>query len=77
MNFPLRCLLKKTEPWLFTAFCEAAILKLKAELCSDQVIIPFDPKLPIILTTDASHENEGVERPIKYASSSLKSSEIN
>jgi len=85
-TFPLRCLLKKSEPWLWTATCEAAFIKLKSELCSERVIIPFDPNLPLILTTDASptgvaavlsHEVEGIERPIAYASRSLNPSEIN
>ncbi|XP_054276486.1 uncharacterized protein K02A2.6-like [Macrosteles quadrilineatus] len=86
MTFPLRCLMKKSEPWMWTAACESAFLKLKSELCSDRVIIPFDPNLNLILTTDASptgvaavlsHEIEGVEHPIAYASRSLNPSEMN
>lgn len=85
-SYPLRCLLKKDKRWMWTAACEAAFLKLKAKLCSDRVLTPFDPAIPLVLTTDASptgiaavlsHIIEGKERPIAYASRSLTSSEKN
>nr|XP_042894766.1 uncharacterized protein K02A2.6-like [Parasteatoda tepidariorum] len=53
---------------------------------NDRVLVPFDPSLPIVLTTDASptgiaavlsHSKQGVERPIAYASRSLTNSEQN
>ncbi|XP_063907429.1 uncharacterized protein K02A2.6-like [Zophobas morio] len=85
-SYPLRCLLRKGEPWKWTASCESAFLKLKSELCSNRVLVPFDPNQPLILTTDASptgiaavlsHSTDGTERPISYASRSLTTSERN
>nr|XP_042909763.1 uncharacterized protein K02A2.6-like [Parasteatoda tepidariorum] len=84
ISYPLRRLLRKNQPWLWTASCESAFLKLKNELTSDRVLVPFDTSLPIVLTTDASptgiaavlsHSKQGVERPIAYASRSLTNSE--
>lgn len=86
MTYPLRCLLRKEVRWLWTSKCENAFLQLKTELCSDRVLIPFDPSLPLNLTTDASptgvaailsHNVEGNERPIAYASRSLTQAEMN
>lgn len=85
ISYPLRCLLKKNERWK-SPKCEDAFLKLKSELCSDRVLIPFNPAIPIVLTTDASptgiavvlsHITEGMERPIAYATRSLTASERN
>ncbi|KAL1446405.1 hypothetical protein WDU94_012412 [Cyamophila willieti] len=86
LSYPLRCLLKKNHQWCWTAQCEAAFLNLKSVLCSDKVLMPFNPSLPVVLTTDASpygvaavlsHCIENVEHPIAYASRSLTSSEQN
>lgn len=86
ISYPLRCLLQKGKRYVWTRECEAAFIKLKIELCSDRVLIPFDPNLPLILTSDASptgvaavlsHMINGEEKPIAYASRSLTSSERN
>ncbi|KAI5731266.1 hypothetical protein M8J77_007169 [Diaphorina citri] len=86
MSYPLRCLLKKNHKWFWSSNCESAFLKLKSELCSDRVLMPFNPSLPVSLTTDASpygvgavlsHTVNGVEKPIAYASRSLTTSEQN
>ncbi|XP_008484885.1 uncharacterized protein K02A2.6-like, partial [Diaphorina citri] len=86
MSYPLRCLLKKNQKWFWSSNCESAFLKLKSELCSDRVLMPFNPSLPVSLTTDASpygvgavlsHTVNGVEKPIAYASRSLTTSEQN
>uniref|UniRef100_A0A146LZ17 RNA-directed DNA polymerase n=1 Tax=Lygus hesperus TaxID=30085 RepID=A0A146LZ17_LYGHE len=86
LSCPLRRLLKNNQKFSWTADCEAAFLKLKAELCSDRVLVPFDPSLPVILTCDASpdgvasvlsHSVGESEKPIAYASRSLTASETN
>lgn len=86
MSHPLRCLLQKGQKWYWSSKCESGCIKLKAELCSDRVLMPFDPTLPVVLTTDASphglaavlsHTLNGIEKPIAYASRSLTKSEQN
>lgn len=86
ISYPLRCLLRKNKRWLWTSQCEAAFLKLKSVMCSDKVLTPFDPQLPVVLATDASpygiaavlsHTIDNIEHPIAYASRSLTSSEQN
>ncbi len=83
---PLRRLLRQNAKFKWTAECEASFLKLKTEICSERVLTPFNPELPIILTTDAgpsgiaavlSHQIENEERPVAFASRSLTSSEQN
>uniref|UniRef100_A0A0K8T6F4 RNA-directed DNA polymerase n=1 Tax=Lygus hesperus TaxID=30085 RepID=A0A0K8T6F4_LYGHE len=85
-SYPLRRLLRVGEKFIWTAAAEASFLNLKSELCSDRVLVPFDPSKPVVLTTDASptgiaailsHEIEGYERPIAYASRALTQAESN
>ncbi|XP_054260224.1 uncharacterized protein K02A2.6-like [Macrosteles quadrilineatus] len=73
ITYPLRRLLQKNMKWEWNSSCEAAFLQIKSELCSDRVLVPFDPALPLVLTTDASpaglaavlsHVTEGEEKPI-------------
>ncbi|XP_054282318.1 uncharacterized protein K02A2.6-like [Macrosteles quadrilineatus] len=83
---PLRCLLRKNKKWEWTPECEKAFQRIKTELCSNRILLPFDPKLPLVLTTDASptglaavlsHLIDGTERPIAYNSRSLTDAECN
>lgn len=85
-SYPLRRLLRKDEQFFWSATAEASFINLKTELCSDRVLMPFDPSKQVILTTDASptgiaavlsHEIDGHERPIAYASRALTDSESN
>lgn len=85
-SYPLRCLLRKDVKFHWTAPAEASFLNLKSELCSDRVLTPFDPSKPVVLTTDASptgiaailsHEINGCEKPVAYASRSLTPAESN
>ena len=85
-SFPLRRLLRREVKFLWTAATEASFLDLKSELCSDRVLIPFDPSKQVILTTDASptgiaailsHEIDGHEKPIAFASRALTLAETN
>lgn len=86
ISFPLRRLQTKGHRFKWTTQCEDAFLKLKAEMCSSKVLVPFDPALPVILTTDASpvgvaailsHSVDGEERPVAYASRALSQAEMN
>lgn len=85
-TYELRRLLQKNIKFFWSAAAEASFLNLKSELCNDRVLTPFDPMKPVILTTDASptgiaailsHEIDGQERPIAYASRSLTPAEMN
>ncbi|XP_058836807.1 uncharacterized protein K02A2.6-like [Topomyia yanbarensis] len=76
-------LLADTFKW--TSEAEKAYLDLKAVLISPQVLMQYDPTLPLILATDASktglgavlsHQlSNGMERPIAYASTTMSSTE--
>lgn len=86
ISYPIRKLLKKQHRFSWTSECEAAFQQLKSEMCSDRVLTPYNPKLPIVLTTDASpvgvaailsHSVNNEERPIAYVSRSLTESEMN
>ncbi|XP_046810023.1 uncharacterized protein K02A2.6-like [Lucilia cuprina] len=66
--------------------CREAFNKLKKEIASDRVLMPYDPELPLQLACDASptgiagvlsHLVDGEERPIAFASRSLTSAEQN
>lgn len=60
------------------SIAEAAYLDIKNALISWQVLIPYDPKFPLVLATDASKKgfnatpsyclSNGKEKPIGYAS---------
>ena len=64
--------------------CERAFEEAKEALSSAAVLMHYDPKLPLILTTDASAYGigavishicpNGEERPIAYVSRALTSS---
>lgn len=86
LTYPLRQLLRNSSKFIWTRQCESAFLKLKNEIVCGRVLVPYDPALPLVLTTDASpvgvaailsHCIEGQEKPIAYASRSLTSAEMN
>ncbi|KAJ8898513.1 hypothetical protein PR048_003873 [Dryococelus australis] len=83
---PLRGLLCKNTILKWTSICEAAFLKLKQAIASYQVLVQYDPDLPVILAYDASptgingvlsHIVDGHEHPIALASRSLTTAEQN
>ncbi|XP_037931195.1 uncharacterized protein K02A2.6-like [Teleopsis dalmanni] len=71
----------KTKEFCWTGEAYAAFTQLKQILTSPQILIPYDPSLPVMLATDASrtgldavlsHRLEnGAERPIAYASRTM------
>ncbi|KAJ8894331.1 hypothetical protein PR048_006953 [Dryococelus australis] len=76
---PFRHLLCKNTIFRWTSACETAFLKLKQAIASDQVLVPYDPDLPIQLSCDASptgitgvlsHTVDGHEHPIAFTSRS-------
>lgn len=82
---PLYQLLKKDKKWSWDENCEIAFNKIKTILQSKEVLVHFDPKLPLKLTVDASSVGigailshifpSGLEKPITYASRTLTSAE--
>ncbi|XP_024890648.1 uncharacterized protein K02A2.6-like, partial [Temnothorax curvispinosus] len=81
MLTPLHELLQKGVNFKWTHKCEEAFERAKRSFKSDTVLAHFDPKLPLILATDASPYGvgavlshrypDGTERVLQYASQSL------
>jgi hypothetical protein len=83
---PLTELLRKNVTFRWSDRQQAAFDKLKQTLCSDQVLGYPDFTQPFILTTDASkiavaavlsQVQDGVERPLSYASRQMNTAEQN
>lgn len=84
---PLYRLLRKNEKFYFDANAKRAYELLKTEITSEKVLAHFDPKKPIVLTTDAcdtavagicSHKfSDGTLRPIAFVSRALSAAERN
>lgn len=83
---PLYKLLQKNQKFQWSQKCKESFNKIKEMLMTKSVLIHFDSKIPIKLTTDAaqggigavlSHIIEKETRPIAYASRVLTKSEIN
>ncbi|GBM45039.1 Retrovirus-related Pol polyprotein from transposon 17.6 [Araneus ventricosus] len=86
ITYPLRKLFRKNQKFYWNKEREKVILKLKAEISSDRVLLPFDPELPVALETDArsvgvaavlSHIVGNVEKPVAFDSRSLTEAEKN
>ena len=84
---PLNNLLRKDQPWEWTAACNTAFVQAKRALASSPVLVHYDSKLPIRLAADASAYGigavlshvlaDGTEHPIAFVSRTLSSSERN
>ena len=82
---PLNALLRKD--WSWTPECQRSFDKAKATLVGSDVLMHYDPLLPIKMAGDASAYGigavtshvlpDGSERPLAFASRSLSSSERN
>ncbi|GFX69448.1 retrovirus-related Pol polyprotein from transposon 17.6 [Trichonephila clavipes] len=78
---------EKGTKFLWTAECEKAFKALKQEIASDRILCHYDPKLPLVLQTDASPVvigavlshimPDGSEKPAMFASRSLTKTEHN
>lgn len=84
---PLYKLLKKGIRWNWNTECELSFNKIKAILCSTEVLAHYDPTKKLILTCDASPVGiggvltqvgaDGCERPVSYISRTLSPAEQN
>ena len=84
---PLHVLLKKETPWGWSKECQSSFEKVKLLLASKNLLVHYDPKLPVRLATDASAYGvgavlshimpDGTEKPIFFASKSLSKSQEN
>ena len=84
---PLYQLLQKENKWKWTNSCQSAFDEIKRLITSEEVLVHYDPSLPLSLATDASPFGlgailshtlpDGSERPIAYASKSLSPAEKN
>lgn len=84
---PLHRLLEKDVVWDWSENCQRSFEKVKDMVSSDKVLTHYDPKLPVVLSCDASPSGLGVvlshempngdERPIAYASRTLSPAEKN
>ena len=84
---PLHKLLAKNSKWIWTEKHTSSFNALKKLLTSDSVLAPFDEKLPIVLTCDASPygvgsvlsqvKPDGREVPVVFASRTMTSTERN
>ncbi len=81
---PLRQLLWKDEPWVWTQSCTKAVHTLKAQLTSPPVLTHFSTSCDTLVTCHASataigavlsQVQNGVEKPIAFASRALNPTE--
>ena len=83
---PLYDFLKMNQPWSREKRHRVAINECKKLLVSNQLLVHFDPYLPMVLAYDASCRGigpvlshvfpDGSERSISYASETLQSVEV-
>jgi len=85
ISSPLHKLLQKGVRWHWTDSYKNIVEQLRNILCSSDTLVHFNPKYPIIVSSDASEYGlgaaishrlpDGSERPVAFASRTLKSSE--
>ncbi len=81
LRAPLNELLKKDKKWRWTPECQTAFDQIKKALTSDLFLTHYDPKLEIIVASDASSYGvgscilhkmpDGTKKPIAHASRTL------
>ena len=84
---PLNALLRNDGAWEWSTKCQQSFDQAKETLISSNVLIHYDPKLPIRLAGDTSAYGVGAvivhvmpnetERPVAFASRTLTSAERN
>lgn len=84
---PLNRLLGKGVRWVWSSRCREAFRQLKQKLASSEVLVHYDPQLPLCLDCDASAYGvgavlshrmpDGSDRPTAYASRTLNAAERN
>lgn len=85
--YPINNLLKTSVPFEWDTACEKAFRWVKKEIQSEKVLVHYDPRLPLLLATDASPYGvgailshrypDGSEKPIQYASKTLNKTQQN
>ena len=83
----LNSLLKKQARWVWSGACEKAFVGAKQAMVSAEVLVHYNPELPILVAADASSYGigavlshilpDGSEHPISFASRTLSASEKN
>ena len=84
---PLYTLTTQDEEWRWTEVEQTAFKKLKSLLSTAQVLVHYNPQLPVTLACDASGTGvgavlsyvmaNGTQHPLAYASRSLTKAERN
>lgn len=84
---PLYELLRKNVKFNWTQKCQQAYIWLKTDVTNDQILVHFNPNLPIVLTTDASNNavagilshrfSDNTLKPVAFVSRALTISEKN
>ena len=82
---PIYQLLKKGQQFVWSDKCEKVFCKAKELMCSDDILVHYDPSLKLILSCDASQKGigavlscilpDGIEKPITYISRVLSETE--
>jgi len=82
---PIYQFLKKEQQLVWSDKCEKVFYKAKELMCSDDILIHYDPFLELVLSCDASQKGigavlscilpGGIERPVTYISRVLSETE--
>ncbi|XP_065208322.1 uncharacterized protein K02A2.6-like [Planococcus citri] len=82
---PMYQLMQKDVQFVWNNQCQAAFVRLKQEMTEDRILVPYDPKLPLVLAADASSYGLGAclshilpgneEKPIAFCSRTLSKAE--
>lgn len=83
--YPLHRLLRKNVEWIWNKDCDTAFQDIKNVVLSKNVLVHYDPNLPLVLSVDSSsyglgsvlshRYSNGEERPICFASRTLNAAE--
>ncbi|KAL4100823.1 hypothetical protein QTP88_020852 [Uroleucon formosanum] len=83
---PLYNLTKNKIPWNWSDECRSAFENIKQALIKSQLLVTYNPDLPLVVTCDSSSDGvgavlsyliDGEEKPILFASSTLSAAEKN
>ena len=87
MTEPLHQLLRKDVRWAWGEKCKVAFVAVKKMLCTAPLLVHYDPSKPIVVHCDTSPYglgvvlshvmDDGMERPVSYASRTLSAAERN
>lgn len=82
---PIYQLLKKGQQFVWSDKCEEVFCKAKELMCSDDILVHYDPSLELVLSFDASQKgigavlscilSGGIEKPVTYISRVLSETE--